>query len=116
MTTYYQPMQRASDRRWDYTSSTGSTSPRPIGYCCGGDAPYHSDGHTTAEEAEACFRKYEAETQLRAHDAPNEQKRCVICDAWTTGRVSVGAFANGACCSGCLPTVPDHYLARGGSL
>lgn len=31
---WYQPLQRQSDKRWDYTSSSGSSS-YPIGYCGG---------------------------------------------------------------------------------
>lgn len=39
MTTYRQALQRESDKRWDFTSSTGSTKPRPIGYCAGWKEP-----------------------------------------------------------------------------
>lgn len=35
MTTYFQPLQRKSDKRWDYTSRTGSTPTHAIGYCAG---------------------------------------------------------------------------------
>ncbi len=35
MTTFYQPVQRRRDGRWDMTKSTGSTGPTPIGYCAG---------------------------------------------------------------------------------
>src|SRR5512134_1548152 len=88
MTTYRQALQRESDKRWDFTSSTGSTKAHPIGYCAGWrDVPspevaadldarlgagfaerlaaeieekrqhqgkYHTDGHATAAEADAC--------------------------------------------------------------
>lgn len=43
MTTYYQPLQRESDRRWDYTSGTGSGGTCPIGYCAGWKEPPDGD-------------------------------------------------------------------------
>jgi hypothetical protein len=39
MTTYRQPLQRESDKRWDFTTSTGSTKASPIGYCAGWKEP-----------------------------------------------------------------------------
>jgi hypothetical protein len=33
MTTWYRPLQRDRDKRWDYTSSTGSRGAWAIGYC-----------------------------------------------------------------------------------
>jgi hypothetical protein len=38
MTTYHQALQR-TDGRWDFTSSTGSTKPHPLGYCAGWKEP-----------------------------------------------------------------------------
>jgi hypothetical protein len=110
MTTYYQALQRKSDQRYDYTSSTGSTQPHPIGYCAGwkemsdyGTAAwdknlkeslerdieekrpfkdkFHSDGHATAAEAEACYRQYELDHQLRLHEAPAEPDQLHRCKA-----------------------------------
>lgn len=45
---------------------------------------YHSDGHATKEEAEACYRKFLLDTQLRI-DLFNkdQQEKCAACDAWT---------------------------------
>ena len=102
MTTYYQALQRESDKRYDYTSSTGSTKPHPIGYCAGwkemadyGTAAwdktlkeslerdieekrphkdkFHKDGHATAAEAEACYREYELDHHLDLRDVPTEK-------------------------------------------
>lgn len=99
MTTYYQALQRKSDGKFDYTSSTGSTQPHPIGYCAGwkemsdyGTAAwdkllkeslardieekrpfkdkYHAHGHATAAEAEACYRQYELDQLLRLEGPP----------------------------------------------
>lgn len=44
MTRYLQPLKRV-DGRWDYTSSTGSSDPYPLGYCAGWKEP------PTGEEA-----------------------------------------------------------------
>lgn len=126
MTTYHQPLQRR-DGRWAYTSCTGSTAPRAIGYCFDGDKPfhalswdeltdvvrsiyyddpqkweaekavhaatlgnYHNTGHDTAEEAEACYRRYEVLETLKRYVDQATQYRCAVCDAWTAGVVDVG--------------------------
>lgn len=111
MTAYFQVLQRESDKRWDYTRSTGSTKPHPIGYCGGWvydrllagmnekdphremlvremqerepfKAKYHSDGHATAEEAEHCHDTYLLDTALVFRRSETEQHRCVVCNAW----------------------------------
>ena len=111
---YFSPQQRQHDRRWDYVCQDRQGT-YPIGYChkyrewlpshilIASDAwraeeskrlnekysklrhNFHEDGHATAEEAVACYRKYQLDTQLRFSDKPdeNEQRRCEICKEWT---------------------------------
>jgi hypothetical protein len=90
----YQALQRKTDGRWDYTYSN-SYGACAVGYCSNdGDASagFHADGHSTAAEAEACFRRYEVERHAKVYDAKDEQKRCAVCGEWTLGRVMVGVF------------------------
>ena len=130
MTTYHQALQRESDKRWDFTSSTGSSSAYPIGYCAGWKEPpgpeeaakldarlgrgfserltkeieakrehqakYHTDGHATAAEADACFRRYELDQELQFFTMPVEKAetlhRCQApeCKEFTAGLASLG--------------------------
>jgi hypothetical protein len=55
-------------------------------------ANYHRDGHATREEAEACYERYELDCELRFWESKSEQKKCQICEAWTTNRAELGAF------------------------
>ncbi len=104
MTTYYEARQRDSDKRWDFTSSTGSGGTCPIGYCAGWremtahdvarfgegfaqslhneieakrvhQAKYHKDGHATAEEACACYREWELDNDLKFFTKPIEEAK-----------------------------------------
>ena len=96
---YFTARQRESDRRWDYTCQN-SAGTYPIGYCSGPElahfsaeehrSKYHDDGHATAEEAYACHRAYELDNSVRYHDRDDTQKKCLICEAWTTRRAVVG--------------------------
>lgn len=52
MTTYHQALKRARDGRFDFTSSTGSSAPHPIGYCAGWKEP------ATGEEAERLTKQF----------------------------------------------------------
>lgn len=120
MTTYYQALQRESDKRYDYTSSTGSTQPHPIGYCAGwkemvdyGTAAwdqmlkeslvrdieekrpfkdkFHRDGHATAAEAEACYRQYELDHHLHFETMPLEKAETLHrCKAPECGEFTAG--------------------------
>ena len=90
MTTYYQPMQRHSDKRWDMTRSTGSTKPHPIGYCAGwlDDNPWlgHDHGYQSREFADRMAVLWaEEQNALRAnahrfhtdgHETAEEASRC----------------------------------------
>lgn len=115
MTQFFQPRERKNDGRFDYTVCTGSTEPHPIGYCRGWREEtreslterfganlaeaiaqeqeelrpfkdkFHTDGHATSEEAEACYREFQLDTLLTFRDEPNTQKKCAACGDWTTG-------------------------------
>lgn len=90
----YQALQRKTDGRWDYTYSN-SYGTCAVGYCSNNGDPskgFHADGHASAKEAQACFRRYEVECHAKVYDAKDEQKRCAVCGEWTLGRVMVGAF------------------------
>jgi hypothetical protein len=51
---------------------------------------YHNTGHDTAEEAIACYRRYEVlEHTLRREDK-NSKEKCAVCGEWTQHRVMVG--------------------------
>lgn len=51
---------------------------------------YHNTGHETAEEAIACYRRYEALEHSRRREDEKAQKQCVVCGQWTQHRVLVG--------------------------
>ena len=109
----FQPMQRSADMRWDMTC-TNSAGTFAIGYCSHAgahvDAPYHDDGHATADEAAACYARYQAEREMKFGERPDTQKKCVICEAWTTKRCVVGhAFGQEfACCE--AHAKPEHMV------
>lgn len=107
VTTFYQPMQREDNKRWDMTSRSGSTKPHPIGYCRGwtdknpwpGDTEFdrsmsrtwkdhqakllphrtkfHDGGHETAREAMTCWLDYRLDMNLRFSEDPEAKKLCV---------------------------------------
>lgn len=43
MTRYLQALQKESTKRWDFTSSTGSSGAYPLGYCAGWKEPPADD-------------------------------------------------------------------------
>lgn len=132
MTTFLQALPRESDKRWDYTSSTGSSSAHPIGYCAGWKEPptgeeakrleaqfgpgfverlskeieakrqfkgsYHTDGHATPAEAEACYRNYELDQELEFKTLPLKEAdtlhRCMApdCGEFTAGVAILGKY------------------------
>lgn len=53
---------------------------------------YHNEGHATAEEAYACYRQYELDNELRFWESKAEQKKCQVCEEWTTHRAELGHF------------------------
>ena len=110
---YYKPLQRESDKRWDYTCSNRRTGIHPIGYCrkwkafepspylteemCQREnqklAPFiskfHSDGHATYEEACACYKEYLLDHRMERGLHPDEQRKCKVCGAWTQVTIQV---------------------------
>ena len=103
---YYEALQRATDKRWDYTRrNDGRTS--PIGYCRGWDESteerlvarlgdfgkmtfveqegrrahqgrYHEDGHETSDEACECYKRYllDNDVNLEFGTTEDTQHRC----------------------------------------
>lgn len=53
---------------------------------------FHKDGHATSEEAHACYRQYELDCELRFYESKSEQRKCQVCEAWTTHRAELGDF------------------------
>ncbi len=50
---------------------------------------YHTDGHATAEEAEACWREYEIDNYFEVTTEEDSKKACVDCGDWTHGRIGL---------------------------
>jgi hypothetical protein len=69
-------------------------------------AKYHDGGHTTREEAEACYREYEFDQELRFGERRGEQRKCAICDQWTQGFAELGQFRHFTLC-------PEHANRQG---
>lgn len=82
--SFYQPLQRATDRRWVYACSNGAGT-FTVCKCSPVSNGEPGEGHATAEEAVRCYRESELD-QLVAHEHPDEKKRCVVCGEWTTTR------------------------------
>lgn len=109
---YYQPRQRESDGRWDYTRRNDDHI-HAVGYCAGWREwkdmqflvdpaynehlrrqheaqtlphkdKYHSDGHATPDEASECYKSYLMDQRLRLNltDA-NSMQKCQVCGKFT---------------------------------
>lgn len=123
MARIYAPRQRQTDGRWDYTVASDEEGwVHPLGYCAGPWKPleagialnaeqcaeynlkhapfaerYHVTGHTTAEDARACYRQYELDHLLRFYDDPPDATtfhRCQAhgCEGLTAGLAECGEF------------------------
>jgi len=123
MASFYQARQRQRDGRWDMTVSSDDEGwCHAIGYCAGPFRPlepsvalrqeqcdeynrkhapfsdrYHADGHESSQEAEACYREYRLDHELRFwpdREDAREQHRCEApgCGAWTSGRGEMKPF------------------------
>jgi hypothetical protein len=57
----------------------------PVGNCADGCL-----GHSTPEEAIAHQRQYELDNEVTRHVDLDSQKKCAICEDWTTHRVTIG--------------------------
>ena len=101
--TYYRPLKRAIDGRYDYTCTIDGHS-YPVGYCGGQRAldvqedelpeevrsKFHETGHATPEEACECYKQYLIDTSLRFGTFSNQQFRCRVCEAWTETYAQMG--------------------------
>ena len=76
---------------------------------------YHNTGHETAEEAIACYRRYEVLEHSHRHENEKEQQQCRLCGSWTQHRVTVGTSLSReyAVCVPCdtAPDAEDKLLA-----
>lgn len=124
---HYSARQRLSGG-WDYTCGD-----RPVGYCGGWPydrpagphvptemweqarakaepcrAKYHDTPHETAEAACACYREFllDNEARFSLREDANQQLRCAVCKAWTTGVAYVGAYRLYVLC-------PEHLNRAG---
>ena len=107
----YEPLQRLSDSRWDYTRNGKAT-----GYCQAFEPfsdefvkrfhisqteidkhnahkdKYHADGHETKEECLECYKEYLLDHRLRLNgqDA-SRQCKCEVCGEWTQRFADLGS-------------------------
>jgi len=51
---------------------------------------FHTDGHATSAEAYDCYRQYELDCELRFWESKSEQRKCQVCETWTTHRAELG--------------------------
>ena len=85
---YYEPRQRESDQRWDFTCQNDDHV-WPVGYCKktieNPDVRYHSDGHETPEAAAECYRQFVLDQHLRlmGEGRPGERRQCEACGEMT---------------------------------
>lgn len=111
---HYGPRQREKDKRWDYCCENDGII-WPVGYCRAykdlADDPlvgdmmrkdelelkrslqhkHHTGGHASPEEAQACFREYQLDQNLRlSFTHPDTQFRCQVCGEWTQLYAQVG--------------------------
>ena len=127
MARIYQPRQRESDKRWDYTISSDEEGwAHPAGYCHEykelssslGFPPetaekhnmsirpfrdkFHGSGHATAEEAVLCYRQYQLDHELKFYCQPQEEvdrlERCTFCREFTAGYAFLGNIHNWPLC------------------
>lgn len=104
---YYEPKQRAKDRRWDYTRNGA-----PTGYCReyreldsklfpiseaekeeyrGTAHKHHTNGHANELEARECYKEYMLDHKLRLNGTmANEQRKCQVCGEWTQKFAELG--------------------------
>jgi hypothetical protein len=118
---YFGPRQRESTKRWDYTCRNDNRI-WPVGYCAGWRdytaeerrqcmmndvwyanyesrrASYHTDGHATSDEACECYKQYQLDDGLRFGEDSSSQKKCQVCEAWTTKRAMVGGYRSFVLC------------------
>jgi hypothetical protein len=98
---HYCARQRESDKRWEYTCKNDYRV-RPVGYCNGhfGQGPkFHTDGHSSPEEACDCYREYLLDMELRLNLECDGLNKCVVCGTPTIKRARV-EFSSWPLCDG----------------
>lgn len=125
---YDQPRQREHDKRWDYTSLNRRTGTHAIGYCRALTNPdlydpehhskFHTDGHATAEEARACYRRFNLDNHVSKREATSAHK-CLECGEWTPKFVEVGSYMGQMiilCDDHQTPELIDKHYKQGDSM
>jgi hypothetical protein len=104
---YYAARQRQTDKKWDFTCRNDDYI-RPVGYCDkyqewwldfhkwgfhvnehekqlyqAHEHQHHTDGHTTADEARECYRRYLLDQRVRLGMRFEQQSHCQVCGEWT---------------------------------
>ena len=113
---YYEARQRQNDKRWDFTKMNDGQV-MAVGYCRKWSEwpnefkekhkksweeyearkdEHHADGHETREEAGECYKRYLLDTSLMFNEMTDQQRKCVVCEAWTSWYADVnhGAIYN----------------------
>lgn len=129
MARIYQVLQRKGDGRYDMTVSSDEEGwSHPVGYCADfkemteeeldaeeargnqgfrkwykdqlqNKDKYHSGGHATKDEAYDCYTQYILDNRLRFWEQGDTQKKCEVCDCWTTGRGELNTFKQFILCA-----------------
>lgn len=105
-------LQREADSRWDM-ATTGGGHTYAAGFCAGrmvtygrpaiDDGDFHTGGHETKEEAEACYHRYLA-SRVRFGMFDDVQMKCKACGAWTQHHAQVEGTVWALC--------PQHHTAE----
>jgi hypothetical protein len=107
---YLKARQRKSDGKWDYTLENDGVI-YPIGYCSAYREPnipinpdrlktmrdfsikHHSEGHSTPEEANQCYKKYLLDQRLTLmQQYIDVQHKCAVCGEFTQCCVSIDGW------------------------
>lgn len=112
---YYSARKRSTDGKFDFTCENG-TGAFPVGYCHAfwryWEAKsyrgpklspeqieaetrfmekYHDSGHDTPEEAEACYKDYLLDHELKLNlKASDQQRKCRVCKEFTEFYAMIG--------------------------
>lgn len=118
----YDKARQRKDLNWDYTTANDGFI-RPIGYCAGwnwseafdpdhdwawGNADhwqadkndaetfkhkYHTNGHTTQQEARDCYKEFELDNSLRLDRVTSStMHKCQVCETWTQRLATIGPW------------------------
>ncbi len=113
--SFYQALARQQDGRFDYTC-TNSAGVFAVGFCGGGEGDgLHLDGHATAAEAYACYRRFQLAHETVRGERKDTQRKCRVCGDWTTHEVVVGNECPTTYAVCVTHDTPDHMLALHGA-